>query len=433
MKSKVILAFILFSGLYGLQRDTQLFADDWRQWRGPLMTGEAPNEKPPTKWSETENVKWKTAIAGLGHSSPVVTGDFIFLTYAKPVGKPFPPRPDTAPGAHDNKLVDSRYEFFGVAVSKKSGKPLWERKLHSAIPHEGAHLSASLASASPVTDGEKVWFFFGSYGLYCLDLDGKLIWDKSLGRMNSKHGHGEGATPVLYQNKLAINWDHEGDSFVVVLNKNSGEVVWQKEREEVTSWASPIVVEHQNRPQLIIAGTERIRGYDLETGQIIWQCGGMSNNIVATPVHSNGLVFFGSSYEIRRMLAIRLEGASGDITSSDHVVWSKNARTPYVPSPLLVDGHLYFLRHYQGIMTRLEATTGDEPSGPFRIGRMNEIYASPVSANGNIYITDRSGYTAVITTGEEPDNISFNRLNETSRAACRGPNSSIRSNTSRSR
>ena len=387
-------------------------ADDWKQWRGPLMTGEAPGEKPPVQWSETENVKWKTPLDGLGHSSPVVAGNLVFLTYAKPIGEPFEPRPDTAPGAHDNKLVDSRYEFVSVAVNRDTGKIAWKKTLHSAIPHEGAHISASLASASPVTDGTKVWFPFGSYGIYCLDFSGNIVWKKDLGTMNTKHGHGEGSSPVLHQDKLAINWDHEGQSFIVVLDKNSGKEIWRKERKEVTSWSSPIVVQHSNRHQLIVAGTDRIRSYDIDTGDLIWKCGGMSNNIVATPVASRGFVFFGSSYEIRRMLAIRLEGATGDITSSSNVVWNKTARTPYVPSPLLVDGHLYFLRHYQGILTRLEITTGDEPSGPFRVGRMNEIYASPVSANGKIYITDRSGYTAVLTTGEQPENVNFNRLND---------------------
>ena len=382
----------------------------WYQWRGPLMTGEAPLAKPPLRWSESKNIKWKTKLAGLGHSSPVVTQDTVYLTLAREVGEKFPPKPDTAPGAHDNKLVSSKFEFVGVAISRQTGDIKWQRVLNSAIPHEGAHVSASLASASPVTDGKHVWFHFGSYGLYCLNSNGDSIWSKNFGTMNSKHGHGEGASPVLSGNIIAINWDHEGQSFVVALDSQTGSELWRQERDEVTSWASPIVVQSDGKRQLIVAGTNRIRGYDLKSGQPIWNCGGMSHNIVATPVHANGMVFFGSSYEKRQMLAIKLQGARGDITSSKNVVWSSVAKTPYVPSLLLYQDHVYFLRHYQGILSRLVAETGKEPSGPFRLGSMNEVYASPVAANGRIFVTDRSGTTAVLSSSKPMEDVIVNRL-----------------------
>lgn len=384
----------------------------WHHWRGPLQTGEAPNADPPTSWSEQQNIRWKTSLDGLGHSTPVIAGNSIFLTWAQPTGEPFEPRPDTAPGAHDNKLVSSKFNFVAASVDRKSGEFNWKRNLHSAIPHEGAHVSASLASASPCTDGKRVWFQFGSYGLYCLDFSGKTIWTKTFGKMHSKHGHGEGATPVVADDYIAVNWDHENESFVVALNKETGEEIWRQARDEVTSWSSPIVVDHGGRKQLIVAGTNRNRAYDLKTGELIWQCGGMSQNIVATPVHADGAVYFGCSYEKRQMIAVKLEGAAGDITTSDNVLWTRVSKTPYVPSMLLVDRHLYFLRHYQGILTRLVAATGEEPSGPFRLGSMNEIYASPVSAAGRIYVTDRSGTTAVISADSQPDRIAVNRLND---------------------
>jgi outer membrane protein assembly factor BamB len=263
-----------------------------------------------------------------------------------------------------------------------------------------------------VADSERVWFYFGSYGLYCLDHDGKEIWRKNLGTMHSKHGHGEGSSPVLSGDILALNWDHEGPSFTIALNKRNGERIWQRDRDEETSWSSPIVVSHDGRKQLIVSGTKRIRAYDLETGDVIWQCGGMSSNIVASPVAGDGMVFLGSSYETRQMLGIKLAGAKGDITSSENVVWSRTSRTPYVPSPLLVSGQLYFLRHYQGILTRLVAETGEEPTGPFRLGQMEEIYSSPVSAAGRIYVTDRRGNTAVFTTGPQPEFLAVNRLTD---------------------
>ena len=385
---------------------------NWYQWRGPMMTGEAPFANPPTHWSETKNIKWKTPISGLGHSSPVVTSDAVYLTLAREVGEKFDPRPDTAPGAHDNKRVSSQFEFVAVSVDRRSGKINWQRVLHSAIPHEGAHISGSLASQSPVTDGKHIWFFFGSYGLYCLNQEGKTVWSKNFGAMNTKHGHGEGASPVLTDNVLAINWDHEGQSFIAAFDKSTGNEIWRQERDEVTSWASPIVVAHDGRKQLIVAGTKRNRAYDLKTGETIWSCGGMSHNIVATPVHHDGLVFFGSSYEKRQMMAIRLQGAKGDITSTDNVVWSRTARTPYVPSLLHYSNHLYFLRHYQGVLTRLKSDTGHEPSGPFRLGRMNEIYASPIAAAGRVYVTDRRGFTVVLNADDPNRDKIYNRLND---------------------
>ncbi len=408
---KILLSVCFFAlsfGVCGAQHD------QWLQWRGPLMTGEAPHADPPIRWSETKNIKWKTPLSGLGHSTPIVTRDHVYLTLARKTGKPFEPRPDTAPGAHDNFQVSSKFEFVAVAVERKSGKVVWEKVLHSAIPHEGGHYTGSLASASPVSDGQLVWFFFGSYGLYCLDRHGETAWSKRIGTMNTKHGHGEGASPVLFGNQIAVNWDHEGDSFVVVYDKLNGNEIWKRKREEVTTWSSPIVVEVDGKPQLIVAGTNRVRGYDWSTGDVIWQCGGMSHNIVATPVfdQKNGLVFVGSSYETRQMLAIRVSQARGDITSSDHVVWSKNAKTPYVPSPLLANGHLYFLRHYQGILSRLQAIDGVEPTGPFRLRWMNEVYASPVAAQGRIYVTDRSGTTAVLTDADQPDTLTVNRLRD---------------------
>jgi outer membrane protein assembly factor BamB len=180
------------------------------------------------------------------------------------------------------------------------------------LPHEAGHFTGSLASNSPITDGERLFAFFGSRGLYCFDFDGKLQWQSSFGQMQTKHAHGEGSTPALHGDTVVVNWDHEGRSFVTALDKRTGRERWKVDRDEATSWASPIVVEHGGKPQVIISGTKRTRGYDLESGRVLWECGGLSSNIVASPVAADGMVFAGSSYEIQSMLAIRLEGASGE-------------------------------------------------------------------------------------------------------------------------
>ena len=176
--------------------------------------------------------------------------------------------------------------------------------------------------------------------------------------MQTKHGHGESASPVLFKDMVYINWDHDGPCFVAAFDKTTGQLKWKVDRKEETSWSSPILVENAGRTMLIVAGTNRLRAYEPLTGKVIWECGGLSSNIVATPVAANGMLFAGSSYEKKAFLAIRLDGAKGDITGTDRIAWSRNRGTPYVPSPLLYRDSLYFLTHYQGILSRVDATTG---------------------------------------------------------------------------
>ncbi|MGZ0173024.1 MAG: outer membrane protein assembly factor BamB family protein [Planctomycetales bacterium] len=369
--------------------------ENWPQWRGPLATGVAPRGDPPIEWSEDKNVRWKVELPGRGHSTPIIWGNRIFLTAAVPFGPKLEPRKSGRPGAHDNLAVSQRHRFVALAIDRQTGKTLWQKMLKEALPVEGAHYTASLASASPVADSEHVFAFFGSHGLFCLDHAGVVVWQKDLGRMHTKHGHGEGASPALHGSTLVVNWDHEDDSFIVAFDKATGKERWRKQREEVTSWATPIVVERAGKAQVIVCGTSRVRGYDLSDGSVLWECGGLSANIVATPVSSDGIVIAGSSYEKRGMLAIRLDGAKGNITDSDQVIWSRRRGTPYVPSPLLYDNALYFHAHYQSVLTRLNAKTGEENPGQFRLPGIGNVYASAVGAAGRVYVTDIEGTTLV--------------------------------------
>jgi outer membrane protein assembly factor BamB len=385
---------------------------NWAQWRGPLGTGVAPHANPPIEWSESKNIRWKTPLPGKGHSTPIVWDDRIFLTTAEPFGDPIEPRFSTAPGTHDGVPVTHHHSFVVLAVDRRNGKILWQRTLKQVLPHEGGHYTGSLASNSPVTDGEHLYVFFGSYGLYCLTLDGDLVWKSDFGQMQTLHGHGEATSPVLYRDTLIVNWDHEGQSFVIALDKATGRERWKVLRDEVTSWATPIVVEHEGRPQVIISGTKRVRGYDPATGRVIWECGGLSSNVVASPVADSGMVFAGSSYEKRAMLAIRLDGARGDVTGTKQVAWTRTRGTPYVPSPLLSGDSLYFLTHYQGVLSRVNAKTGEDRPGAVRLGRIGDVYASPVAAAGRLYITDRDGVTAVVRDADPPTVLRFNELQD---------------------
>ncbi len=389
-------------------------AEQWGQWRGPLATGAAPLADPPLRWSESENVRWKVELPGRGHSTPLIWGDRIFLTTAVPTGEAFKPTYADAPGAHDNAPVTHRHDFVVLAIERSTGKVAWQRTVRSEIPWEGMHFSASYASASPVTDGEVLIAPFGSHGLYGLDLDGKLLWQRDFGDMQARHGHGEGGTAVLHGDTLVVAWDHEGPSFLAALDRKTGVDRWRVERHQGTSWSTPIVVEQNGVAQVVVAGTDRLRGYDLATGAELWQVGGLSSNVVASPVASQGLgmVYAGSSYEHQILLAVRLEGAKGDLTGTDRVVWRRSRGTPYVPSPLLYEDVLYFHNHYQSVLTRVDARDGRERPGPLRLPGFRNAYGSPVAAAGRVYITDLEGTTVVLSHADQPEVLATNHLDD---------------------
>ena len=385
----------------------------WPQWRGPLATGAAPEANPPVEWSESRNIRWKLALPGKGHSTPIIWSDHIFLTAAVPYGETMKPVYDDAPGSHDNLPVTQRHRFIVVAVSRGEGKMVWNKTVREELPHEGGHETGSLASNSPVTDGKLLFAFFGSRGLYCFDLNGELKWQKDLGRMQTLHGHGEGSSPVVYGDFLILNWDDEAGSFLYAFDKRTGQQRWKVGRDDKTSWSTPLVVEHDAKPQVIISATKRVRGYDLETGRLLWECAGLSRNVVSSPVAGHGMVFAGNSYDWQAMLAIRLAGAKGDITETDRVAWKLNRLTPYVSSPLLYEDTLYFLRHNQNILSRLEPRTGKPRGEPLRLeGIRDFIFASPVAAAGRLYITGRDGTTVVVRHSNDNPTLAVNHLDD---------------------
>jgi outer membrane protein assembly factor BamB len=385
----------------------------WHQWRGPLANGVAPQANPPLEWSERKNIKWKLPLPGKGHSSPVLWGDMLYLMSAEPVGAPVEPVYDNAPGTHDNVGVSQRHQFVVLAVRRQDGKVLWRTKVREEFPHEGGHLTGSLVSNSPTTDGELVFASFGSRGLYCLDRAGGVKWQKDLGRMQTLHAHGEGSSPVLYKDKLIVNWDHERDSFLYAFDKSTGRQIWKVARDEKTSWSTPLVVEMQDKTvQIVVSASKRIRGYELNTGALIWECAGLSGNVISSPVAGQGMVFAGNSYDGQNMLAIRLEGAKGDITGTKHVAWKLSRSTPYVPSPLLYGDTLYFLRHYQNVLSALDAKTGKPRVDAIRLANLRDIFASPVGASNRIYITSREGATAVLSHGNDPKILAVNELED---------------------
>ena len=384
----------------------------WASWRGPLGTGAAPGSTPAIEWSEEKNIRWKTTLPGKGHSTPVIWGNRIFLTSAAAFGKATEEKHEHSDGDHDNIAPEFSQHSVILAVNRADGSILWEKTVNSERPHESTHVTGSWASNSPVTDGEHVIASFGSRGIYCLDTDGALVWKKDLGDMKVKHGHGEGSSPALYGDTVVVNWDHEGDSFAVALEKNTGEELWRAARDEVSSWSTPLIIEQAGKPQAVITATTRVRGYDLSSGKVLWECGGLSNNVVASPVYGGGLLYAASSYEFQAMFAIRLEGASGDLTGTKAVAWKIDRHTPYVPSPLLYQGKLFFIRHLQAFLSCLDAKTGAPIFGPRRLPGFQMIYSSPVGAGGRVYVLSRNGVMLVIESDGDYGLLAANQLED---------------------
>ena len=384
----------------------------WPHWRGPLASGVAPRANPPVEWSEKQNIRWKVELPGKGHSSPIVFGDRVYVTAATPVGAEQKPVFDSAPGVHDSVPVTRTNQYLVMALNRSDGRVMWKKVVREEWPHEGGHDTGSPASNSPVTDGERLYAFFGSRGLYCLDTNGAVKWQKDLGKMQTLHAHGEGSSPVIHDATLIIVWDHEGDSFLCAFDKRTGRQLWKTPRDEKTSWSTPIVVEVDGKPQIIVSATKHVRGYDLGTGAPLWMGPGLTDNVVGSPVHWRGLAIAGSSYGQQAMVAIRLAGARGDITGTTNIVWKLNRSTPYVPSPLLYDDTLYFLRHYQNVLLRLDPLTGQPRGEPLRVPGIRDIFASPVGAAGRIYITDRDGVTVVLRHDRQNATLAVNRLDD---------------------
>jgi outer membrane protein assembly factor BamB len=408
-------------------------AQDWMQWRGPLGSGVAPAADPPVTWSEDKGVRWKVKIPGEGTSTPIILGNRIFVQTAIPTGTKVEAAPEstaapatvsTNAGAQGEPRREGRgrgmrapqptevYQFVLLCLDRQTGKELWRRTAREEVPHEPRHRSeGSYASASPVTDGQHVFAYFGSRGLYCYDLEGQLKWSQDLGNMRIAMSFGEGSSPVLYQNLVIVNWDHEDGSFIVALDKATGKTVWKNPRDERTSWSTPLFIEHEGKPQVVVTATGKIRSYEPATGKLLWECGGLTRNVIPSPVTADGLLFAISGYQGNALLAIRL-GQSGDLTGTDAIAWSYKKNTPYVPSPLLYQGRLYFFSGNNGVLSCLEAKSGKVLIDAEKIEALQGVYASPVAANGRVYLVGRNGATVVIKPSDSLEVVATNRLDE---------------------
>ena len=382
----------------------------WPQWRGPDFNGMARSDA-PVKWSDTENVKWKAAIPGRGHSTPVVWGDKIFVTTAVPTGKTgsvsgAAPHPNGGAGANQE------HQFVVLCLDKKTGKTLWQKVARTIIPHEGYHrFYGSFASNAPTTDGQYLYVFFGSRGVFCYDLDGKLIWEKDLGvKMQMRNEFGEGTAIVLHGDTLILNCDQETDSFIIALDKRNGKQLWRTRRDEISTWASPLVVEHAGRAQVVTNGTNKIRSYNLQSGKLIWECAGLGLNAIPAPVHHNGVVYSMTGFRDPKLLAIKL-GKEGDLTGTDAILWSETRGMSYTPSPVLHDGKFYALTD-NGMLSCFDTKAGTPYYHRVRLPKPYNFKASPVGANGKLYLASEEGDIVVVKMGEKLEVLATNTLTD---------------------
>jgi outer membrane protein assembly factor BamB len=303
------------------------------------------------------------------------------------------------------------YDLVVVCLDRNTGRLLWQKTARTAKPHEGYHFRyGSFASNSPVTDGQRVYAFFGSYGLFTYDLDGKLLWEKSFEPMYMRNSFGEGVAPVVDGNSLYLKFDHERGSYLLALDARDGKQLWRADREEQSSWSQPFVTTVAGKKQLIVSATNKTRAYEPETGKVIWEVGGLGANVIPAPVRIDDLVIVQSGYRDPNMLAVRL-GRSGDLTGTDAIVWTNNRGNSYTPSPVLADGKLYLVTD-NGMLSCLNARTGEAYYRQQRLSKAYSFKASPVAAGGRLYLAAENGDVVVVKLGEKFEEVAVNTLTD---------------------
>jgi outer membrane protein assembly factor BamB len=406
------LALVVFFSL-----TTVGFAGNWPQWRGPDGSGISNEKNLPAEWTPTRNIKWKTSIAGRGHSSPIVWGNKIFLTTAiegevvagaKAVKHMNEGREFLHP---DSVGADHKHTFKVIALDRNSGKVLWEAVAWEGTPYDNRHRKSSYAASTPATDGKLVYAFFGTEGLYAYDFNGKLAWKAQLGNLGTV-GMGTGTSPILYADFVIVQCDEENGeaSFIVALEKKTGKEVWRTPRKVQVSWSTPLLVRNAKRPELITSGTEFVISYDPATGKELWRHKGVESNAIPSPVANNDMVFLVAGFPAKIAMAIKL-GGNGDLTGTPNVPWTYAKGTAYVPSPILYGDFLY-LTTDRGILTCIDAKTGEVKYEGGRIPIPATFTASPVAFEGKILMTSEDGDTFIVKAGPKHEILGTNSIGE---------------------
>jgi outer membrane protein assembly factor BamB len=387
--------------------------ENWVHWRGPTADGRAGDHaKPPMQWDKEKNIAWIAELPGEGSATPIVYGNQVFILSAIKTERKSPTsivkdeRAKTTPD-------EVYYQFVVSSYDRSTGNALWQQVAVEEVPHEGKHATNTYAAGSPVTDGQRLYFSFGSRGIFCYSLDGKLIWRIDLGDMRTRSGWGEAITPALTDDALIVNWDQEEGSFIAALDKQTGQIRWKVDRtDEVSSWNTPLVTTHDGKQQVIVNGTGSVKSYEASTGTVLWECGGQTVNAIPSPIRFRDSVICTSGYRGSLASLIPLN-SRGNVTHSNTIGWKITQGTPYVPSPILSGSRLLFTAGNTNLLSCIDASTGSPILERRRLTPIVSMYASPLLANGHFYFCSREGTTVVVKDNEKLDVVAINELGDT--------------------
>jgi outer membrane protein assembly factor BamB len=417
-------AFLISSVWLAVVLSAATQSTNWPSFRGPHAGGIAEGQNLPERWNgETgENIQWKLRIPGLAHSSPIIWGDRLYVTSAVSSQAEATFKHGLF-GDGDASTDRSVQKWMVYCLDKRTGKILWESVAYEGVPKEKRHIKNTYASSTPATDGKHVVAFFGSQGLYCFDTGGKLIWRKDLGLLDlgaydaPEYEWGTASSPIIYKNKVIVQCDTQKSDFLLALDVESGSELWKADRVELPSWGTPNVYQSGNRAELLTNGSNFIRGYDPETGKELWRLGGSSQITAPTPVFSDDLIVVASGRRPEAPIFVVRAGAVGDITlpksssTSKDVVWSLQQRGPYMPTPIIYGANLYVLAN-QGIFDCYELRSGKELYRQRMEHKGGGFSASPVAADGRIYLSGEDGDIFVVKAGADFKLLSTNPMGE---------------------
>jgi outer membrane protein assembly factor BamB len=413
-------ALCLALSLPALLAQSKPISESWPHWRGPSHNGVATATVPLT-WNDSQNVAWKVEIPGRGFSTPVVWGNRLFLTTAVPTGKKAVPDAPPAgegrrgrggPGGGSGAGEEHRLQV--LSVDRASGKILWTQTAATVTPHEGYHhLYGSFASNAPATDGQRVYAFFGSRGLFVYDLNGKLLWQKDLGiKMAMRLAFGEGTGVVVHDGRIYLQYDHQEPGAIVALNAADGKELWRAPRAENSSWSTPLVVEHNGAKQLVVTADTKVKAYDVDSGKVVWEVAGLGLNPIPQPVQFRDTVLVMSGYRNPKLMAVKL-GRTGDLTGTDAIVWETVRGTSYTGSPALHEGTLYVFSD-NGLLSAFDAATGEPRYLQARPPKPAAVKASPLVVSGRVYLATEEGDVVVVKAGPQFEVLATNTLTDQS-------------------
>jgi outer membrane protein assembly factor BamB/protein tyrosine phosphatase (PTP) superfamily phosphohydrolase (DUF442 family) len=396
----------------------------WPSFRGPHASGVAEGQNLPDKWDGKtgENILWRTAIPGLAHSSPVVWGNHIFVTSAISSEAKATFKPGLY-GDGDAAKDRTEHRWMIYALDKQSGKVLWERVAYKGEPREKRHIKATYANSTPATDGRIVVAWFGSQGVHAYDVKGRFLWKVDLGRLDvgaydiPTYEWGTASSPIIWKDLVILQCDTQTDSFIIALDANTGKTVWKTDRDEIPSWGSPTVITTPKGEELVTNASNFIRGYDPRTGKELWRLGRSSKITAPTPIFADDVLVVVSGRGPERPIFVVKAGARGDLTlpegktSSDAVIWSRTGRGSYMPTPLIYNGILYVLAN-NGTFDAYNLKTGDELYRQRLPVIGSGFSASPVAADGKIYLSNEDGEIIVVGAGQKFSHIATNTMGE---------------------